>query len=109
LRSIEQSIWVGRTALRTRFYKLPKETVMISEWATLCPNLPGRLTSDDAVIEQFMKPLKLAVLEYRLENPGEYEKAKKKVKLRAKFPQDSQYRSLCFTQMEQQLRTLARK
>jgi hypothetical protein len=109
LPSIQQSIPVGRTVLQTRFYELPKETVMISEWAALCPNLPAHLTNDDAVIEQFMRPLRLAVLEYWLENPSEYETAKSKVKRGATYKTDLVYRSRCFTQMEQQLRTLAGK
>jgi hypothetical protein len=105
----QRSVPIGRTILRTRFYELATETVVRTEWAELCCDLPDRLTNDDAVIRQFMKPLRLAVLEYWLENPEKYEKAKSKVKLRAKFPHDSQYRSLCFKQMEQQLRTLAGK
>ena len=105
----QQSVRIGRTILRTRFYELATETVVRTEWAELCCDLPNRLTNDDAVIRQFMKPLRLAVLEYWQENPEKYVKAKSKVKLRAKFPQDSQYRSLCFKQMEQQLRTLAGK
>jgi hypothetical protein len=109
LPSIQQSIPVGRTVLQTRFYELPKETVMISEWAALCPNLPAHLTNDDAVIEQFMRPLRLAVLEYWLENPSEYETAKSKVKRGATYKTDLVYRSRCFTQMKQQLRTLAGK
>jgi hypothetical protein len=109
LPSIQQSIRVGRTVLQTRFYELPKETVMISEWAALCPNLPAHLTNDDAVIEQFMRPLRLAVLEYWLENPSEYETAKSKVKRGATYKTDFVYRSRCFTQTKQQLRTLAGK
>jgi hypothetical protein len=82
---------------------------MITEWSELCCDLPNRLTNNDAVINQFMKPLKLAVLEYWIENPSEYEKAKSQVKSRAKFAMEANYRSLCLTQIEQQLRTLAGK
>src|SRR5882724_3408007 len=64
LAAIQVNIPVGRTILRTRFYELPEETVMITEWSALCCDLPDRLTNDDSVIKQFMKPLKLAVLEY---------------------------------------------
>jgi hypothetical protein len=106
---IQPSVRIGRTVLRTRFYELQRETVKISEWARLCCHLPDRLTNDDAVIRQFMELLKLAVLEYWLHNPDEYEKAKSKVKWSAKYKLDSDYRSLCFTQMGQQLRIMAGK
>lgn len=109
LPSFRYSARVGRTVLRWRFFELAKETAMISEWARLCPNLPERLTNDDAVIQQFMKPLKLAVLEYWLENPEKYGEAKSQVEPWAKYKTDSVYRNLCFTQMEQQLQTLAGK
>jgi hypothetical protein len=109
LAAIQVNVPVGRTILRTRFYELRDETVMITEWAELCCNLPDRLTNHDAVIREFMKPLKLAVLECWIENPCEYERATAKVKPLSKYKCDSNYRSLCFTQIEQQLRTLAGK
>jgi hypothetical protein len=109
LPSIVKSVRVGHSVLRTKFYELPKETVMITQWSQLCCDLPDRLSNNDAVFRKFMKPLKLAVLEYWVENPSDYEQAKSQVKLRAKFATDSTYRSLCFTQMEQHMRTLAGK
>jgi hypothetical protein len=109
LPAIQQTVRIGRTILRTWFYELREETVMITEWAALCCDLPVRLTNDDAIIRQFMKPLKLAVLEYWLEKPGEYEEATSKVKLLSKHKRHYDYRSLCFTQMVQHLRTLAWK
>ena len=109
LSPIQRSVSVGRTILRTRFYELPKETVIITEWSALCSNLPDHLSNDDSIIRQFMKPLKLAVLEYWRENPSAYEIAKSQVKRLSKHEKDYDYRSLCFTRMKQQLRILAGK
>ena len=103
---------LDKRQLLGRFYELEKHTVYVSEWANLCVDLPDKLTSDKAAIEQFWKPMKLAILDYWEMKDNEDAKQEAFAEVKSydhKTATEGNLRDNALKQIKQALKTLAGK